>query len=287
MFRLYCAAAPGTGRGGRHPTPPRPPGPLAVEAALFHFGPSTSPAPTWKDPIVTPGNPRCGDWPSPSAASPAALHGSAPRALVQDSLHCGAFELAAADADLDEVLSRLGVPPMWGKRPGFASLVQIILEQQVSLAAAHTMYRRLHTHLDGVTPAKVQTLQEKGLRDLGFTGQKARYCHGLAVRLLSGDLDLGAVARADDPQGRQALLEVPGLGPWSVDIYYVMALRRPDVWPRGDLALAAAMRDIKHLDHLPGTEEQLLVAGTWAPWRSIAARFLWAHYLNARGQYPG
>ena len=72
-----------------------------------------------------------------------------------------------------------------------------------------------------------------------------------------------------------------------MDIYYVMALRRPDIWPRGDLALAAAMRDIKHLDHLPGAEEQLLVARTWAPWRSIAARFLWAHYLDARGKYPG
>ena len=80
------------------------------------------------------------------------------------------------------------------------------------------------------------------------------------------------------------LLEVPGLGPWSVDIYYLMALRRPDVWPRGDLALAATLRDLKGLARLPGHEEQRELAGRWAPWRSVAARILWAHYLHRRGR---
>jgi DNA-3-methyladenine glycosylase II len=81
------------------------------------------------------------------------------------------------------------------------------------------------------------------------------------------------------------LLEVPGLGPWSIDIYYLMALRRPDVWPQGDLALAAALHDVKHLGATPTREEQETIAAAWAPWRSVAARVLWAHYLDARGQY--
>lgn len=176
---------------------------------------------------------------------------------------------------------------MWGKRPGFASLVQIILEQQVSLAAARTMYRRVDAHLGGLNPAKVRQLQPEGLRGLGLTRQKARYIRGLAERILCGDLDLSAVARADDSIGRRDLLAVPGLGPWSVDIYYVMSLRRPDVWPSGDLALPAALRDIKGLDHLPGAQEQEDIARAWSPWRSVGARFLWAHYLDQRGLYNG
>ena len=110
-------------------------------------------------------------------------------------------------------------------------------------------------------------------------------CHGLAERILDGRLDLGSVARDADESGRKRLMAVPGLGPWSVDIYYLMALRRPDVWPQGDLALAAALREVKRLKALPTGDEQQRMAGNWAPWRSVAARILWAHYLDARGQY--
>jgi DNA-3-methyladenine glycosylase II len=67
-----------------------------------------------------------------------------------------------------------------------------------------------------------------------------------------------------------------------VDIYYLMALRRPDIWPTGDLALAVALRDLKRMQSLPGTEQQQRLARRWAPWRSVAARMLWAHYLDAR-----
>ena len=101
--------------------------------------------------------------------------------------------------------------------------------------------------------------------------------------IIDGTLDFAAVARASDDEGRRMLLEVPGIGPWSVDIYYLMALRRPDVWPRGDLALAAAIRDVKGLRALPSHEEQEKMARAWAPWRSVAARLFWAHYLAKRG----
>ena len=176
---------------------------------------------------------------------------------------------------------------MWGRRAGFPALIQIILEQQVSLAAARTVYRRLTTRLGVVSPETIEAMQVGGLREFGLTRQKAAYCHGLATRILDGRLDLAAVARASDETGRQALLGVPGLGPWSVDIYYLMALRRPDVWPRGDLALAAALRDVKRLGSVPTHDEQHAHARAWAPWRSVAARLLWAHYLAARGKYGG
>jgi DNA-3-methyladenine glycosylase II len=160
--------------------------------------------------------------------------------------------------------------------------MRIILEQQVSLAAARTMYRRIESHLGGITPNGIAALDVVGLRQLGLTRQKAAYCHGLARRVIDGTLDLAAVAGAPDDVGRTALLAVPGLGPWSVDIYYLMALRRPDVWPQGDLALAAVLRDVKGLRNRPTNEEQQACASQWAPWRSVAARILWAHYLAAR-----
>jgi DNA-3-methyladenine glycosylase II len=174
---------------------------------------------------------------------------------------------------------------MWGRRPGFATLVRIILEQQVSLSAARTMYRRLSARLGGITPEGIRGLEAAGLRDLGLTRQKAGYCLGLAVRVLDGTLNLTALARGRDDAGRQILLAIPGIGPWSADIYYLMALRRPDVWPQGDLALAAALREVKRLHDLPDRTVQQALSRRWAPWRSVAARLLWAHYLEARGQY--
>lgn len=207
-----------------------------------------------------------------------------PRALTRVSLADGARQLAGMDPELGAILSRLGEPPMWGRQPGFATLVKIILEQQVSLEAARTLYRRLSGRLGAMTPENVYAQQVGGLRDFGLTRQKAAYCHGLAERILDGRLDLSGIARGADEPGREALLQVPGLGPWSVDIYYLMALRRPDVWPRGDLALAAAMREVKGLKVLPSPQEQERIARAWAPCRSIAARLLWMHYLDARGR---
>jgi DNA-3-methyladenine glycosylase II len=210
---------------------------------------------------------------------------SPPRSLTSPALESGTLALAARDRRLADIVTRLGVPPMWGRRPGYATLVHIILEQQVSIAAARTLFRRLSAQLGGVRPETVLAAGVEGLRARGLTRQKSAYCHGLAERVLDGRLDLSAVARSAEPHGRAALLAVPGLGPWSVDIYWLMALRRPDVWPRGDLALAVAMQDVLGLRTRPDPARQLRIARDWAPWRSVAARLLWAHYLQARGQY--
>jgi DNA-3-methyladenine glycosylase II len=207
-----------------------------------------------------------------------------PRALTRAALEAGVRRLAQSDPDLAAVAARLGVPPLWGRRPGFETLVRIVLEQQVSLAAAQSLHRRLRARVGAVTPGTIHALGEDGMRQTGFTRQKARYCAGLAQRLRDGRLDLAALARGPDAEGRRALLAVPGLGPWSVDIYYLMALRRPDVWPAGDLALASALREVKRLERLPDRPTQEALTQAWSPWRAVAARLLWAHYLDARGR---
>ena len=170
---------------------------------------------------------------------------------------------------------------MWARRPGFATLVHIVLEQQVSIAAARTLFLRLRQRLGGMSPQAVAAFGVAGLRRFGLTRQKAAYCHNLAIAVQEGRLDLGGIACAPDAAGRDALLAMRGLGPWSVDVYFLMALRRPDVWPTGDLALAEALRHVKRFAQRPDDSRQRAISAGWAPWRSVAARLLWHHYLNA------
>jgi len=204
-----------------------------------------------------------------------------PRALTHATLAAGARALARRDPDLADLFRRYGMPPMWARRPGFATLIHIVLEQQVSIVAARTLFRRLSHQLGEMTPRAVAAHGVTRLRRCGLTRQKASYCHELALAVRDGQLDLGRVARAADADGRETLLAMRGLGPWSVDVYYLMALRRPDVWPSGDLALAVAMRDVKRLSDKPDKAEQQAISAPWAPWRSVAARLLWHYYLRS------
>lgn len=208
---------------------------------------------------------------------------SAPfRALTHASLAAAVRALARRDRDLAALYRQNGLPPMWARRPGFATIIHIVLEQQVSIVAARSLFRRVRDRIGGMTPEIVAGSGVSRLRKLGLTRQKASYCHGLAIAVLDGSLDLSGIARAPDDAGRAALLALRGIGPWSADIYYLMALRRPDVWPVGDLALAVALHEVMGLPARPDALRQQEISARWAPWRSVAARLLWHYYLNTR-----
>jgi DNA-3-methyladenine glycosylase II len=205
-------------------------------------------------------------------------------ALDDASLLVGVEALAATDPDLAGIVARHGPPPLWARQPGFETHVKIILEQQVSLGSAVAALGRLRRALGiddaaRLTPAGVIELGEEAMRTAGLTRQKAAYLAGLASDFETGRLDHAAVAAASDDEARVSLMTVAGIGRWTADIYLLMALGRPDVWPDGDLALAAAMRRAKGLATLPSREEQRLIAETWHPWRAVAARILWHGYL--------
>ena len=169
---------------------------------------------------------------------------------------------------------------MWDREPGFPTLVFIILEQQVSLASARSAFAKLNVRLPLLNPTSFLTLDDRTLKEVGFSGQKGRYCRELARAISDGGLHLEELASLPDDAVCAALEKVVGVGPWTSSIYLLMVLRRPDVWPPGDLALAAAAQELKGLDHRPPSRELEAIAEQWRPWRSVAARILWHHYLN-------
>lgn len=203
-----------------------------------------------------------------------------PAKLTRSLLLQAVDELCADDKSLARTLERVGPPPLWGRKPGFAALLRIILEQQVSLASADAVYNKLKYTVAGITPENIQELAAEGLHYLGFTRQKAAYCEGLALAILSGELDLQRLDRLDDVSAHNTLLKIRGVGPWTANIYLLMALRRPDVWPDGDLALAESARRIKRLKARPSYEQLNRMAQKWRPWRAVAARILWHAYLS-------
>ena len=206
-----------------------------------------------------------------------------PKRMSRARLLDGVDALSAADPDLAAVVTRFGPPPLWARRPGFATLVQIVLEQQVSLASGRATFGRLRDAWGEVTPGRFATLTTAQVRSAGVTRQKTSYCLGIARQIVDGRLDLCRLGRADDDAARRRLVEIRGVGPWTADIYLLMALGRPDVWPDGDLALATAAHQVKRLRRRPDTERRRRLATSWAPWRAVAARILWHHYLSTRG----
>ena len=196
------------------------------------------------------------------------------------SLAAAAKHLAELDPDLAATYRRYGPPPLWARPPGFTTLIRIILEQQVSLASALAAFNRLGAALGEITPAGVLRLDDAALKAIGFSRQKTRYARLLAEALLNGSLDLDALASLPDGEVRARLVELKGIGRWSADIYLLMALRRPDVWPSGDLALVSALARLKRLPGLPAPAEFEQMGEAWRPWRAVAARTIWYDYLG-------
>jgi DNA-3-methyladenine glycosylase II len=186
---------------------------------------------------------------------------------------------------LAAIVKRHGTPPLWARPAGFATLGRIVLEQQVSLEAAATLWRRLDAQIPGGFKAEpIAEIGVDALRALGLTRQKAAYLHGLAVDVAGNTLDLPSLARMSDAEVMTRLTALHGIGPWTASVYLLFALRRPDVWPPGDLALHLAMRDAHGWAKPPASPDASRHAERWAPWRAAAARILWHGYLRERGR---
>ena len=202
--------------------------------------------------------------------------------LTQKSLALAARELAARDEILAGIHAKHGDPPLWRRAAGFTTLAHIILEQQVSLKSAKAMLVRLEGKIQPFTPERFLELGDTYLRSLGVTRQKSAYLLHLSNSIVSGQLSFTKLARMSDEDARVVLTRIKGIGSWSADVYLLMAMRRADIWPSGDLALAVAMKELRGLAHRPGPDELERLAEQWRPHRAVAARMLWQYYLGKK-----
>ena len=200
--------------------------------------------------------------------------------LDETSFAAAATELCRADPDLAAIVDRHGLPAFWARDPGLATLVLLILEQQVSLASARAAYDRLVTRLGGLSTGGILRSTDAELRADGFSRQKARYVRALAEAVEDGSLDLEAVATLGDDEARAELVTLPGIGPWTAEVYLLSALRRPDTWPVGDIALQEGARRARRLAARPSPHELEAIGDAWRPHRASAARLLWHLYLS-------
>jgi DNA-3-methyladenine glycosylase II len=207
--------------------------------------------------------------------------------LTTKTLVQAAEELAARDETLAWILTTYGAPPMWARPTGFSTLVHIILEQQVSLKSAKAMLLRLESAIDPFRPERFVELGETHLRSLGVTRQKSAYLLHLSESILNDELSLTRLSRMSDDSVRLKLTRIKGIGSWSADVYLLMAMRRADIWPAGDLALAVAAKDLLSLERKPTPEELETIAERWRPYRAVAARMLWQHYLGKKSFRDG
>ncbi len=186
--------------------------------------------------------------------------------------------LGRQDADLARAFAEVGVPPPRSRPAGFASLLEIVLAQQVSTASYRAIAARLAAAIGPSTPEGILALGEQGMRAVGFSRQKAIYARGLAEAAGDGRLDLEAVALMPDEAALEALMRMKGVGLWTAEIYLMFCLQRPDVLPAGDLALRAAAGLVKRRRRRPEEADLRRMGERWRPWRSVAARLLLHYY---------
>ncbi len=206
--------------------------------------------------------------------------------LTKQAYQHGLKFLSEREPVFAKILNTLGPPPLRARKTGFPTLIHIILGQQVSLASARAAMMRLLAAAVPLVPQRFLELDDSELKRIGFSRQKTIYGRDLAQSILEGKLDLSALGKMDDASVRSELLKIKGIGVWTADIYLLMALRRPDIWPRGDLALAVAVQKIKRKQARPTQGELDALSLRWRPWRAVAARLLWHYYLSNRTDNP-
>jgi DNA-3-methyladenine glycosylase II len=186
--------------------------------------------------------------------------------------------VAAREPAIAGALERLGYPAPRQRAPGYETLLRTIVGQQVSVAAAASVWARLEAALGmGCAPEALLAAEVEALRGCGLSRQKQGYARSLAELVTSGALDLHALP-ADDEEAIEALVRIKGIGRWSAEIYLLFAEGRPDIWPAGDLAVQVAVGQLVGLAERPREKQTRELAEAWRPHRSAMAIMAWHHY---------
>ncbi|MEL6121637.1 MAG: DNA-3-methyladenine glycosylase 2 family protein [Pseudomonadota bacterium] len=185
----------------------------------------------------------------------------------------GADYLAGICPRMAHARELTGPLPLRRKPEGFAQLLSAIISQQVSTASAAAIWARMEA-AELTDPAQILAASDDDLRAVGLSRQKMRYSRALADK----DIDYSALKDASDADIITTLIDVPGIGTWTAEIYAMFSLGRADVFAHGDLALQEAAKTLYDLSDRPKEREMREIAEAWSPWRSVAARILWAYY---------
>ncbi len=202
-----------------------------------------------------------------------------------DWAHRGLAELAARDSDFARILPAAGPLPWRTRTPGFPGLLRTICGQQISNAAAGAIWGRLSAIPGALDPACLLTLDDATLCGLaGLSRPKAAHARALAGAILDGTLRLEALDDMADEAAIAHLCAIRGLGRWTSEVHLLFAHQRPDVFPAGDVALAASLAHLRGWEVRPKQKQLAELALAWTPWRSLAARLLWHHWRHVTGR---
>ncbi|MFM5931362.1 MAG: DNA-3-methyladenine glycosylase family protein [Novosphingobium sp.] len=201
--------------------------------------------------------------------------------LSAEAIREGLDHLAGIEPGMARALTIAGYPEPRIRPRGYATLLRTIVGQQVSVAAAASMWRKLEAHLgEDVSPEKLLSSDFDELRACGLSRQKQGYARSLCEMVVSGDLTFDALPE-DDEDAIELLTRIKGIGRWSAEIYLLFAEGRPDVWPAGDLAVQAGLHKLLGLEERPSEKLTRELAAGWSPHRGAAAIFTWHCYNNA------
>ena len=190
--------------------------------------------------------------------------------------------LARKDAELAAIIAEHGFPPMWTRPATFQTLILTILEQQVSLASAYAAFKKLKEKIGFVTPTKILGMTDAEMRACYFTRQKIVYARELARAIQKRKIYLKQLGLLPDEEVRTILIQLKGIGHWTIDVYLMHALQRTDLFPLGDIALVNSLKEVKQLPKEISKEKMLEIAEPWRPHRTIAAMILWHAYIKKR-----
>lgn len=189
--------------------------------------------------------------------------------------------LVEKDAVFKELHAQYGNPLVPTRPEGFQTLVKLILEQQVSLESARACYVKIEKALGEVSPQLILSASDEVLRACGVSRQKSSYLKALAEAILNKSLVLENLSEKHPNDVRNELIQIKGIGHWTIDVYLMFCLQSPDIFPIGDIAL---FNTLKELYDCKDKTEMLALAEKWRPYRTMATYFLWHHYLQKRNR---
>ena len=196
---------------------------------------------------------------------------------MQESIHF----LSQKDEVLKTIIADFGLPIIQKREEGFASMCHIILEQQVSIASAKAAYEKLVNLVGKVDPFTIYNATDEAVRTCGISRQKTLYLKDLAQRVISKELDFSSLPMKSEQQIRNELIQIKGVGNWSIDVYLMFCMQSQDIIPLGDIAIKNTLVELYNCQ---SDEEMLAISSNWKPFRTVASFIIWHYYLKKRGK---